>query len=77
MTPAASVTLRGIAFGFFSLLTGLAMLAASVIAGTLWDSLVPGGTFLGGLALALAGLLACGNGLTPPSQLTTTGDRTP
>jgi ABC-type cobalamin transport system ATPase subunit len=41
-------------------MTGLAMLAASIIAGALWDVYGPAGTFIGGLVfslLALAGLL--------------------
>jgi MFS family permease len=66
IADAAPASLRGTAFGFFSLFTGLAMLAASVIAGALWDAYGPAGTFLAGLVLALialAGLLAFGNGL--------------
>ena len=34
----APAELRGTAYGMFNLLTGLALLAASVIAGTLWDA---------------------------------------
>ncbi len=52
--------LRGTAYGFFNLLCGIAMLAASVIAGALWDSAGPQGTFFAGAGfalLALAGLL--------------------
>lgn len=52
--------LRGTAYGFFNLLGGLAMLAASVIAGALWDA-GPQATFLAGAGfalVALAGLLA-------------------
>jgi MFS family permease len=55
------VELRGTAYGFFNLLGGLAMLAASVIAGGLWDIAGPQGTFLAGAGfaiIALAGLLA-------------------
>lgn len=62
----APPSLRGTAFGYFNLFTGLAMLAASVIAGALWDTYGPTGTFLAGLGFALAallGLLAVGNGL--------------
>ena len=40
--------LRGTAFGMFNLVTGLAMLMASVIAGSLWDNIGPRGTFLAG-----------------------------
>ncbi len=54
------VELRGTAYGMFNLVTGLALLAASVIAGGLWDAIGPKGTFLAGAgfsALALIGLL--------------------
>jgi MFS family permease len=52
--------LRGTAFGVFNLLTGAAMLVASVIAGALWDHVGPAATFLTGAGFALltlAGLL--------------------
>lgn len=57
----APVELRGTAFGMFNLVTGLAMLAASVIAGAIWDLFGPSATFAIGAAwalLALAGLMA-------------------
>ncbi len=60
VADAAPPELRGTAYGFFNLLTGAAMLAASVIAGTLWDATGPKGTFVAGACfafLALAGLL--------------------
>jgi len=53
----APAALRGTAFGVFNLVSGLAMLLASVIAGALWDAIGPGGTFLAGAvftAIALA-----------------------
>lgn len=53
--------LRGTAFGMFNLVTGVALLAASIVAGGLWDVAGPGGTFLAGAAFAffaLLGLLA-------------------
>ena len=56
----APAELRGTAYGFFNLLGGLAMLAASVVAGVLWDFAGPQATFLAGAGfalLALAGLL--------------------
>ena len=62
----APPNLRGTAFGYFNLFTGLASLAASVIAGGLWDAYGPTGTFFAGLGfalVALVGLLAIGNGL--------------
>jgi MFS family permease len=52
---------RGTAYGFFNLVAGLATLAASIIAGVLWDMAGPQGTFLAGAGfalVALAGLLA-------------------
>jgi MFS family permease len=61
VADAAPPELRGTAFGMFNLFTGVALLAASVIAGALWDAAGPRGTFLAGAALtalALAGLLA-------------------
>jgi MFS family permease len=42
---------RGTAFGVFNLVTGLALLAASVLAGVLWDRGGPQLTFLAGAAL--------------------------
>ena len=51
--------LRGTAYGFFSLASGLAMLLASVLAGLLWDRLGASFAFHAGAAfctLALAGL---------------------
>ena len=55
----ASAELRGTAFGMFNLVTGVALLVASVVAGALWDATGPQGTFLAGAAftvLTLAGL---------------------
>jgi MFS family permease len=52
--------LRGTAYGVFNLASGGAILAASIIAGALWDWTGPTGTFLTGAAfaaLALLGLL--------------------
>jgi MFS family permease len=50
----APVDLRGSAFGAFNLATGLAMLAASVIAGLLWDRFGAAATFLTGAGFAVA-----------------------
>ena len=58
---AAPADLRGTAYGFFNLVSGLAMLAASLIAGLLWDSFGATATFHAGAifcGLALAGLIA-------------------
>ncbi|MFD2835992.1 hypothetical protein ACFS3C_03365 [Azotobacter vinelandii] len=61
MADSAPLALRGTAFGFFNLLGGLALLAANVIAGALWQQFGAAVTFLGGAAfatLAALGLLA-------------------
>lgn len=51
--PAA---LRGTAFGLFNLASGIALLLASLIAGSLWDLVGPHGTFLVGAAFTVIGL---------------------
>ena len=48
--------LRGTAFGFFNLVSGLTMLAASVVAGALWDQFGAALTFYAGAAFCLAAL---------------------
>lgn len=61
----APAELRGTAYGMFNLMTGLALLAASVIAGGLWDVIGPESTFLAGAiftALAVIGLLTMRRG---------------
>jgi MFS family permease len=50
--------LRGTAYGMFNLITGLALLAASVIAGELWDIAGPKGTFLAGAIFAAVSVAA-------------------
>jgi MFS family permease len=53
--------LRGTGFGIFNLVSGGALLLASVLAGALWSSLGPAATFLAGAsfaAVAAVGLLA-------------------
>jgi hypothetical protein len=70
VADAAPAELRGTAFGMFNLLGGLALLAASIVAGALWDAAGPKGTFLAGAAftvLALAGLAAIRSRLAPPT----------
>lgn len=55
----APADLRGTGYGFFNLVSGIAMLAASVVAGLLWDRLGASVTFQAGAAfcvMALAGL---------------------
>jgi MFS family permease len=57
VADAAPDRLRGSAFGLFYLVTGVAMLAASVVAGLLWDRLGPAATFLAGGGFAALALL--------------------
>ena len=59
VADSAPEDLRGTAFGFFGLTSGLAMLLASVLAGWLWDQFGAPATFIAGAVfclLALAGL---------------------
>lgn len=49
----APAALRGSAFGLFNLLTGLALLAASVVAGLIWDRLGSAATFMAGAGFAV------------------------
>ncbi len=61
VADAAPPELRGTAYGMFNLLSGLALLIASVLAGLLWERVGPEGTFLAGAAftiLAFVGLAA-------------------
>jgi predicted MFS family arabinose efflux permease len=53
----APVDLRGTAFGFFNLLSGVAMLAASTVAGLMWDGLGPAATFYAGALFSLITLV--------------------
>ncbi len=53
----APENLRGTAFGVFNLVSGLAMLVASVIAGGLWDVVGPQGTFLAGAVFTTLALV--------------------
>ncbi|MBX3698507.1 MAG: MFS transporter [Dokdonella sp.] len=60
---------RGTGFGVFSLVSGIALLVASVAAGALWDTYGSGTTFLAGGAFALltlAALLGLGVGRRSP-----------
>jgi MFS family permease len=62
----APADLRGTAYGFFNLMCGIAMLAASVMAGWMWDGYGAASTFYAGAAfcvLALALLASAGGRL--------------
>lgn len=49
-----SAELRGTAFGVFNMVTGVALLCASVLAGALWKIIGPAATFLAGAVFAAA-----------------------
>lgn len=57
VAEAAPARLRGTAFGVFHLTTGLAILAASLIAGGLWDWVGPAATFAAGAGFTVLGLV--------------------
>ena len=60
VADAAPPELRATAFGLFHLVSGIALLLASVIAGVLWDRVGPQATFLAGAAFTLFGLACVG-----------------
>jgi MFS family permease len=53
---AAPADLRGTAFGFFNLMSGLALLLASGLAGLLWDLRGPAVTFIAGAVLSVGAM---------------------
>ena len=53
----APADLRGTAYGFFNLMSGVAMLIASVLAGWLWDSLGAAFTFYAGAGFSVVALI--------------------
>lgn len=55
-------TLRGTAFGIFNLVSGIALLAASVLAGWLWDTFGPAQTFYAGAGFTGLAMLALAAG---------------
>jgi MFS family permease len=57
VADAAPATHRGTAFGVFNLVTGAALLLASVIAGALWSAYGPAATFFAGAGFAAAAAL--------------------
>jgi MFS family permease len=54
----APADLRGTAFGVFNLASGVALLAASALAGALWQAIGPPATFLAGAAFTLVAWVA-------------------
>jgi MFS family permease len=63
VAQAAPPDLKGTAFGMFNLVSGIAMLAASVVAGVLWERVGAAATFYAGAAFSvLAAVLIVGRG---------------
>jgi MFS family permease len=58
VADAAPADQRGAAFGVFNFVSGVALLAASLVAGALWDAIGPGATFLAGALACAIGLVA-------------------
>jgi len=56
VADAAPADLRGSAFGIFNLTSGIVLLAASAIAGILWETHGPAATFYAGALITAAGL---------------------
>jgi MFS family permease len=57
VTDTVPANLRGTAFGAFNLVSGVAMLSASVLAGLLWDRFAAPGTFAAGAVFSLISLV--------------------
>ncbi len=56
VADAAPSDLQGTGFGFFNLVSGIAMLIASIVAGVLWDKWGPSFTFYAGAMFSVATL---------------------
>jgi MFS family permease len=67
VSQAAPAHLRGTAFGLFNLASGIAMLAASVLAGLLWDRVGAATTFYCGAGFSLLALVMLGARGAPPA----------
>ena len=53
VADAAPSDLRGTAYGFFNLMSGLAMLVASILAGVVWDTFGAVFTFVTGACFCI------------------------
>lgn len=67
VAASAPADLRGTAYGFFNLVSGIAMLLASVVAGFLWDRLGASATFYAGAGFCVIAVV--GLGLQPATRL--------
>jgi MFS family permease len=70
VAQSAPPELKGTAFGFFNLMSGLAMLVASVVAGELWDRFGASATFYVGAGFSAATLFVLATGTTQRSGKT-------
>jgi MFS family permease len=70
VAKSAPPELKGTAFGFFNLVSGLAMLVASFVAGELWDRFGASATFYAGAGFCVATLFALSTGKTRRSGQT-------
>ncbi len=66
VADAAPADLRGTAYGFFNLASGVAMLIASALAGLLWDRIGASSTFGAGAAISAVALALLALGPKPP-----------
>jgi len=57
IADATPAELRGTAFGIFAFASGLTLLAASVIAGALWDAIGPQATFFAGAGFTVIAMI--------------------
>jgi MFS family permease len=64
----APAQLRGTAFGFFNLLSGIVTLVSSVIAGALWDRLGAAATFYAGAGFCVLTIALLLSGRTPDTS---------
>jgi MFS family permease len=75
LADAAPVELRGTAFGIFNLVSGGALLVASIVAGALWEQFGSSATFASGAAMTVVALLllaAIRRRLSPPDTASPT-----
>ncbi len=68
VADAVPADLRGTAFGLYSLVTGAALLLASVLAGALWSFSGPGATFIAGAMFAVLAVIGIAARPRPPGS---------
>jgi len=71
VADAAGSKIRGTAFGWFHLVTGLALLAGGVLAGGVWTVFGPSMAFVAGGAVALIALIVLA--VCPKTPMPSTG----